>query len=257
MMKNILSRTNREVIEQFAWSNTLLAFDYDGTLAPIVDDPEEAFMRPPTRKLLEEAAKLYPTIVISGRAQGDALKRLRGTGVSEVIGNHGLEPWRGAEQLVENVRQWLPLLQSQLSRFKGVWIEDKTFSLAVHYRQSREKKQARAAILRASETLGKVRIVGGKQVVNLLPDGAPHKGIALERERERLRCDTAIYVGDDETDEDVFALDQPGRLLTIRVGAKRASAASYYIPRQAAVDDLLRALVDPRRKLHQRKQSVQ
>jgi trehalose 6-phosphate phosphatase len=137
-----------------------------------------------------------------------------------------------------------------------VHIEDKIFSLAVHYRQSREKKKARAAILRAAAALGEVRIIGGKQVVNILPDGAPHKGIALERERERLRCDTAIYVGDDETDEDVFALDQPGRLLTIRVGAKRASAATYYISRQTTIDELLRTLIDLRRKLEQRKQAA-
>lgn len=92
-----------------------------------------------------------------------------------------------------------------------------------------------------------MRIVGGKQVVNILPSRAPHKGIALERERDRLHCDTALYVGDDETDEDVFALDQPGRLLTVRVGSKRTSAATYCVTNQRAVDDLLRALIEYRR----------
>ena len=93
-----------------------------------------------------------------------------------------------------------------------------------------------------------MRVIGGTQVVNILPKGAPHKGIALERERDRLRCETAIYVGDDETDEDVFGLDQPGRLLTIRVGARAGSAASYFIRRQADVDELLRALIGARRR---------
>jgi trehalose-phosphatase len=102
-----------------------------------------------------------------------------------------------------------PLLGRRLSPFKGVRIENKTFSVAVHYRRSREKKKARAAILEAAAALGPIRVIGGKQVVNILPEGAPHKGIALERERHRLRRDTAIYVGDDETDEDVFGLDQP------------------------------------------------
>jgi trehalose 6-phosphate phosphatase len=90
--------------------------------------------------------------------------------------------------------------------------------------------------------LGAVRIIGGKQVVNLVPEGAPDKGDALERERERLRCDTAIYVGDDDTDEDVFRLDQPGRLLTIRVGAKRTSHAAYCIRDQRQIDVLIRVL---------------
>jgi trehalose 6-phosphate phosphatase len=101
-------------------------------------------------------------------------------------------------------------------------------------------------------SLGDVRVIGGKQVVNVLPKGAPHKGLALERELERLRCDTAIYVGDDETDEDVFALDRPGRLLMIRVGAKRSSSAAYYIRSQEAIEELLEALVGARRKQERR-----
>jgi trehalose 6-phosphate phosphatase len=253
-MKNILSQANRELLEQFAWSNVLLAFDYDGTLAPIVEDPEKAFMRASTRGLLERAAKLYPTVVISGRARDDAVRLLQGVGVRAVVGNHGLEPWHGIGVVTEKVRSWRSLLESHLAHLKGVQIEDKVFSLAVHYRRSREKKRARMAILRAAAGLGDVRVIGGKQVVNILPHDAPHKGIALERERDRLGCDTAIYVGDDDTDEDVFALDQPGRLLTVRVGAKRASAASYYIPRQANVDKLIRTLVELRQKFAQRKQ---
>lgn len=245
MMKNILALANREVLDQFAWSNVLLAFDYDGTLAPIVDDPERAFMRPRTRALLEEAAVRYPTIVISGRAQADALSRLRGVRLHQVVGNHGLEPWNGTAVLQRQVKTWSALLRADLAGMKGVHLEDKTFSLAVHYRQSREKKKARAAIAHAVARLGPVRVVGGKQVVNVLPEGAPHKGVALERERVRLGCDTALYVGDDETDEDVFALEQPG-LLTIRVGARNTSAATYFVPRQAAIDQLLTALIERR-----------
>jgi trehalose 6-phosphate phosphatase len=85
-------------------------------------------------------------------------------------------------------------------------------------------------------------------VVNLLPPGAPHKGVALERARRQLGCDTALYVGDDETDEDVFGLDQPGQLLGIRVGRREASRASYFVRDQRRVDDLLRALVALRRE---------
>ena len=68
----------------------------------------------------------------------------------------------------------------------------------------------------------------------------------LERCRKRLGCDTAIYVGDDETDEDAFAFQRPGRLLAVRVGAKRDSAAAYFVPDQPAVDELLRVLVAER-----------
>jgi len=247
-MKDILSRAGREVLQQFAWSNVLVAFDYDGTLAPIVRDPDKAAMRATTHRLLGEVAALYPCIVVSGRAQPDARRWLAGIRLQQVIGNHGIEPWQATQPLMEEVKRWAPLLTRRLSPFKGVRIENKTFSVAVHYRQSRAKKKARAAILEATAALGPIRVVGGKQCVNILPEGAPHKGIALERERDRLRRDTAIYVGDDETDEDVFALDQPGRLLTVRVGPKRASQASYYVRNQAAVDELLAVLVSLRQE---------
>lgn len=245
-MKNILSRTQCEILREFSWSNVLLAFDYDGTLAPIVSNPARASMRSRTRELLTEVAKRYPVIVISGRSQEDALKKMRGVGVLEVVGNHGIEPWQASEKHVAEVQRWLPRLAEHTAPYKGVEIENKTFSVAIHYRQSREKKKARAAILKAALELGGVRIIGGKQVVNILPQGAPHKGIALERERERHRCDTALYVGDDETDEDVFSLDQPGRLLSIRVGSKRGSSAVYCIPNQRAIDALLRSLLNHR-----------
>ena len=211
-MKYILSKSNREVLEQFAWSNVLLAFDFDGTLAPIVATPESAVMQPVTRLLLQAVAKLYPCIIVSGRAQSDVCKRLSGIAIKNVIGNHGLEPFQATQQIADTVRQWLPGLEERLNQFQGVQIEDKIYSVAVHYRRSREKKKVRSAIAKAAASLGTVRLVGGKQVVNILPNGAPHKGIAIEVERKWLHCDTAMYIGDDESDEDVFVLDQPGQL---------------------------------------------
>jgi trehalose 6-phosphate phosphatase len=249
-MRNILARTNREVLQQFVWSRVLLAFDYDGTLAPIVSKPERAIMRHTTRRLLEELVKFYPCMVISGRAQRDVRQRLHGIGVRKIVGNHGAEPWHGTNRPVNKSDRWHRLLGERLSGLRGVKIEDKGFSIAIHYRQSREKKVARSAILEAVSSLGEVRLIGGNQVINILPLNAPHKGIALERERALLKCDTAIYVGDDETDEDVFALDQPGQLLTIRVGQRRSSAAAYFIENQRRIDDLLRILLKFRQEAH-------
>ncbi len=245
-MRDILSRANREVLRQFAWSSLLLAFDYDGTLAPIVVDPDRAAMRTSTRRLLTVVAERYPTIVISGRSRHDVQRWLKGVPLKQIVGNHGIEPWQAHRPLMDEVARCMPVLDRCLSEYSGVRIENKSYSISVHYRRSREKRKALAAILDASGRLDAVRVIGGKQVVNILPDGAPHKGMALERERDRLGCDTAIYVGDDETDEDVFALDQPGRLLTIRVSAKRSSRAVYCLRNQAAIDDLLAVLAELR-----------
>jgi trehalose 6-phosphate phosphatase len=248
-VRDILSRANREVLQQFAWSKVLLAFDYDGTLAPIVGDPDRAQMRPSTRRLLLQLAALYPCVVISGRSRPDVRGRLDGIPLRQIVGNHGIEPWQGTLPLMDEVSRCAPVLGRCLAAWKGVRIENKAYSISVHYRHSREKKKALAAILEAASRLGTVRVIGGKQVVNILPAGAPHKGMALERERERLGCDTALYVGDDTTDEDVFSLDQPGRLLGIRVAPKRASHASYFVSNQLAVDGLLSLLLGLRTEM--------
>lgn len=242
-MKDILAHAQRSLIEPFAWSQTLLAFDFDGTLAPIVDDPPKAAMRPTTRGLLARAASLYPCVVISGRALSDVTKRVKGIRLRGVVGNHGVEPWRATKQVHRRVQDWRPLFRKVLEGEAGVEIEDKTYSLAIHFRRSRAKKRVRDLVMRVAAELEDVRVIGGIEVVNIVPADAPHKGIALERERARLHCDTAIYVGDDQTDEDVFALDQPGRLLTVRVGRKAASRADFYLKSQADVDAFLRILI--------------
>jgi len=245
-MSNILARANRAVLEQFAWSNVLIAFDYDGTLAPIVAEPIRATMRESTRILLKAVARHYPVAIISGRARADVARLLRGVGAQLIVGNHGVEPWHASRRLSAEVRRWLPILEEQLAALRGIEIEYKVFSIAIHYRHSREKKRMQLLIAKAAAALGDVRVTGGNHVVNLLPTGAPHKGSAVERARSQLGCDTAIYVGDDETDEDAFVLDQPGRLLGIRVGRSGSSAAAYHIPNQAAIDDLLHALLASR-----------
>jgi trehalose 6-phosphate phosphatase len=246
-MKHILAKSNRGLLAQFAWSNVLLGFDFDGTLAPIVSDPGDAELRGKTKELLRKVCGLYPCVVISGRAQKDVNARMRGVGVVEVVGNHGIEPWASTHKLLREVERWQPILEEKLAHFRGVRIENKSLSVAIHYRASREKKKVKAAIANAASLLGKVRVVGGKQVVNILPEGAPHKGTALERARAAHGCDTAIFVGDDETDEDVFALDQPGQLVTVRVGPKGSSAATYCLRNQGEIDDLLQELLRLRR----------
>jgi trehalose 6-phosphate phosphatase len=138
-------------------------------------------------------------------------------------------------------------LRAALEGRPGIEIENKRFSLSIHYRKSRTKTESLAAIDRAVSRLHvPMRTIPGKLVVSLLPAGAPHKGDALMRLREQAGADTALFVGDDLTDEDIFALDQPGRLLTIRVGASRQSSAQYYLRSQVEIDVLLEKLVQYR-----------
>lgn len=259
-MKRILTAQNRQRLLEIATSRMALVLDFDGTLAPIVDDPARAGLRPRTRALLCRAAERFPCAVISGRRRSDVARRLAGVPLRFVIGNHGADWGAGLSRprasasspsfaspsspsaIERQVQRWRAQLAHALAPLSGVMIEDKRYSLAIHYRQSREKRRAAEAIARALGRISGARIRLGKQVVNVVPEGAPDKGVALEEVRRRLGCDTALYVGDDTTDEDVFALDTPGQLLTVRVGASRQSLATYYLEDQMEIDELLRVL---------------
>ena len=248
-MKRLFAKQNLELLAQLAWSNVLLAFDYDGTLAPIVADRELAKMRPKTAQLLCKVCQLYPCAVISGRSKADVAPRLGNAGVKYLIGNHGLEPGRDLSEFAGEVALVRPQLELALSHCQGVELEDKIYSLAVHYRKSRQKRQARSAIRDAvlALPLG-MRIVTGKLVVNVVPERAANKGDALLELREQEAANTAFYIGDDVTDEDVFTLDQPGRLFTVRVGRSKVSAAKYFLRDQREMDALLAKLVELRDK---------
>jgi trehalose 6-phosphate phosphatase len=126
---------------------------------------------------------------------------------------------------------------------EGVEIEDKHLSLSVHYRHSTDKDQARGAILHATRLLDGARIIGGKQVVNVLPFGARHKGAALDAVRRKQGCESAVYLGDDDTDEDVFVLAKAHHVVGVRVGVRRSTHAEYYVRSQAEVDRLLEELL--------------
>lgn len=244
-----MSPANEQVLAQLAWSNALLAFDFDGTLAPIVRTRDSAGMRKRTLKLFGELCDHYPCAVISGRSREDVAARLGGARVRFVVGNHGLEPGACLPAFQRQIAETRAALERALEPCAGVEIEDKRYSLALHYRKSRNKRAARAAIRDAIEALpARLRVVLGKLVVNLIPADAPNKGDALLALRSAARADTALYVGDDITDEDVFHIDQPGRLLTVRVGTSASSAASYFLRHQREIDRLLVRLVALRRE---------
>jgi trehalose 6-phosphate phosphatase len=250
MASRILAKRHAPVLAHFAASNVLVALDYDGTLAPIAATPKAARMRARTRKLLIAVAERYPCVVISGRSRDDVASRVDRIPVWHVSGNHGVEPWGQNDVSLARVRGWVERLRARLAPFPGVVVEDKLYSVAVHYRGARDKARARRAVVDAVRSLRGARIIGGSQAVNLVPRGAPHKGVALERARRLLVCDTAIYVGDDETDEDVFRAARPDRLLAIRVGQARRSRARYSLKDQREIDRFLQALLTLRPLRH-------
>lgn len=243
---DILAARHLTALRTFARTHVLLAFDYDGTLSPIAPTPERARLPATTKRLLVRVAKAYPLVVISGRALADISERVAEIGVQHVFGNHGLEWSGGPSRPRAEVRRWVSLLTEQLSQQRGVVIEDKAHSVSVHYRSAPDQEKALRVIMPVVRKLPEVRIICGAAAVNLLPKDGANKGVALRRALELTACDTAIYIGDDETDEDAFGAVSPEKLLSIRIGASDASRARYHLASQESIDLLLRALVDAR-----------
>jgi trehalose 6-phosphate phosphatase len=244
-VRHVLSRACRPVLEALAGRTSLFAFDFDGTLAPIVDDRDAAAMRPETRRLLVALSTVAPCAVLSGRGLGDLGARVEGVPLVLAVGNHGAE-W-GDEADGAPARRQMRELQAALEpvadRFTGVSIEDKGLSLTVHFRGA-DAAQAEHAVLSALDRPGGPRIVLGKRVVNVVPAGAPHKGVALTEMIARAGCDAAMYVGDDVTDEDAFRDPGVSPFVSIRVGESDASLAKYFLRDQTEIDALLRVLLD-------------
>jgi trehalose 6-phosphate phosphatase len=168
---------------------------------------------------------------------------LNGAHVRAVAGNHGAELDANAVASNPRVAGWLSSFEQGLSGLDGVEVENKRLSVSVHYRRAPDKGVAESAILAVASALSGARIVLGKKVINVVAADAPHKGSALAKIRADVGCDAALYVGDDETDEDVFrtAPDEP--VFGIRVGRAPRSRAEYYVRHQGEVNTLLDALI--------------
>ena len=245
-MRTILADQHRALLAGFAHANVLLAFDYDGTLVPIAPTRAAARMRETTRQLLTRAALLYPCVIISGRALDDLSQRLDGIPLWYLFGNHGLEPPPPGTVSPTPATEWARELKHRLPDDPGIVIEDKRYSLTIHYRNARDTRGAVEAIDRAVAALPDARALGGAEAVSLLPRGSGNKGVALQQACRWFACDSAIYVGDDATDEDAFASSYPEKLLTIRVGATANSHAQFHLESQDEIDSLLEILVDVR-----------
>ena len=202
-----------------------------------------------TEDLLERLSRHAPVAVITGRSISD-LKKHMGIRIPYCIGNHGLEGGRNRGKLVERAREvstgWMTQLgarEETIARLSGVEIEDKNFSISLHFRRSRNKKETHAKLLEiASELRPAPRMIPGKCVINLVPAGSPHKGIALQELMNDLDRTSALYIGDDDTDEDVFSLPD-SRIISIRVGKHSSSRAWFFLKKQTEMNRLLRKLV--------------
>jgi trehalose 6-phosphate phosphatase len=246
-VKYILAQRNRSLLRRLSRAHTLLVFDFDGTLAPIVSDPREATMRPSTAALLRGVAEVYPVAIVSGRALADVTPRLEDIPVQVILGNHGIEPSPQMESAAALVRQWMPVINAAAAGLPGVMVENKRHSVTLHYRQAQNPFVARDILLKGLTPLGpEAEAADGKYVINIVPHDAPDKGDALVRLCHDNIAEYAVFVGDDVTDEDAFARTGHCRVIGIRVGRSSDSHAQYYLRTQEEMDELLGLLASLR-----------
>lgn len=227
---------------------TLFAFDLDGTLAPLVDGPSLIRIPDDVRGGLTRLSALAPVAIISGRACRDARAHL-GFTPRFLVGNHGAEGLPGWEadeaRFVELGRRWEQQMTRQLGATKGrgITCENKGTSLSYHYRRAKDREAAREALLKAASALTPpARLVAGHFVLNVVAPDAPNKGEALLALMEHAARHRAVFVGDDQTDEDVFA-SADENILGLRVGQAPGSLARYFLRGQREVGALIEELI--------------
>lgn len=227
----------------------LYAFDFDGTLAGISHDRDTVKLSQSIHEGLSELAKRIPCAIVSGRALSDLVLRVDGAG-PHLIGNHGLEsPLTTPAALIraENVcKGWMQRLGTdfvQPLKSYGAEVENKRYTLTLHYRGTDEPARIRMGLVLLLDQLTPTpRLIFGKASVNVLPPGEGGKGSAALALMHHLRQTGLFFIGDDETDEDVFELPE-GLVMGVRVGRHSESRAKYYVKDQGEIEDVIRILV--------------
>lgn len=234
-----------------------LLLDFDGTLVGICDRPEQTVLPASVRSLIGALAA-HPrcaVAIVSGRP-ASSLRSLITTPNVHFAGNHGLfiegPGYRYAHPRIASARPSLDRVCSRLAAIAeslpGVWVEPKPASCALHYRLAPPQVARRAGalfsqVVREAETRGRLRIIRGKKVLEVLPDFGWDKGKAvlwlLRKFDGRM---FPIYIGDDRTDEDAFRV-LAGRGLSIRVGRSVRTGARYFIRSHNEVGGILAGIL--------------
>ncbi len=237
--------------------------DYDGTLTPIVDRPEDAVISDSMREAVEGLAERCPVCVVSGRDR-PVVQELMGLDNLIVAGSHGFDIWSPDEGKIEReedddfgelLDKVKARVREEVELIEGTSVEPKAASVAVHYRLVSEDEKPRVREV-VDEILEEhpddLKMTPGKMVYEIQPKIDWDKGKAVLYLLETLKLDrddvVPIYIGDDVTDEDAFgAISEMG--IGIFVGladdpevAGRTTAADYVLDTVQDVERFLDGL---------------
>ena len=241
-----------------------LFLDYDGTLAPIAGTPGGAVMSGRTKRLLCQLSEMpnCKIAIVSGRKLNDLEKRIRLKNIV-YVGNHGFEI-KGPKIKFESpistryrrsLEEIKKKLQKELSPIDGAFVEDKGFSLGVHYRLAAKKnivaiKNIFYATTLVYELRNIIIVRTGKMALEIRPSVDWDKGKVvlwlLGRRlfvmRNKKMKVLPVYIGDDTTDEDAFeSLKDKG--VTIFVGKPKKTRAQFYLKDTEEVAEFLEGIL--------------
>ena len=264
-------RDNQQFAQRLAGRRPAVFLDYDGTLTPVVDRPEDAVISESMRDVVRRLAKRTTVCVVSGRDRPIVTQWMD---IDDLIvaGSHGFDiggrrdatvryaAVTGFDDLLSTVTD---RLRTEVEPISGALIEPKRFSVAVHYRlvaqpEHRYIKAVVDALL--ADYPDQLTMTGGKMVFEIQPRVDWDKGKAVHYLRHALHVDgeefVSLYLGDDITDEDAFrALRHPstGGLAASGIGivvadlddpeqAGRSTAADFVLESTGEVQQFLNTL---------------
>jgi trehalose 6-phosphate phosphatase len=252
-----------ELARRLAERHPAVFLDYDGTLTPIVDRPEDAIISESMRDAIRGLADRCPVVIVSGRDRR-VVQELMGVDDLIVAGSHGFDIWSPAGGAIEReegagfgglLDEVKERLRAETSSIEGALVEPKKTSVAVHYRLvSEEERQRVKEIVDAvlAEHPDDLKVTPGKMVYEIQPKIEWDKGKAVLYLLETLNLNredvVPIYVGDDITDEDAFEALK-GRGIGIFVGRAddpevggRSTSADYVLHTTQEVERFLDTL---------------
>ena len=230
------------MIEELAATKRLLvASDFDGTLAEIVEDPDLATPLARSKAALEALAGSEGTrvAVISGRRRADLVERFDHPSFI-LIGEHGADHGEGTGPESPALAEARQLVDAVAAATPGSRAEHKARSVGFHYRLVADPEAAVEDLRRRASMIDGLKLVDGKKIIELT-DSSVDKGVALIGLKRELGADRVLFMGDDVTDETAFAALGPSDF-GVHVGVG-PSLANVTVPDPSTLADLLETLV--------------
>lgn len=257
-LKNLgLSQKREQLKKVFKGQKRALLLDYDGTLTPIVNNPQDAFIKPKMKSLIKklQAQDNTEIIVVSGRDANFIQKQFEGVDCYLAC-EHGAKfydykkgKWR---TLVSSSKsQWFnqaaQIIREYTRRTPSSFFEKKNYAIAWHYRKSPQdfgEFQARKLVIDLESGLSHlpVTVILGKKVVEVKAIEA-NKGYFAQWFAARYleKGQKVFALGDDRTDEDMFS-SLKGKAECVKVGLPEKTEAAYFIEEQQSVHSVLKEL---------------